>query len=110
MKLKFDLEKNNATIDVDAERLIEKGMEQHEKSWKDRLLFKHVAKKEMVKLKHKNKIEVEDKKQKRQTRYQIKQEENRKNKELEFKQTMIAVGSLIGVCLFFILLVILMGN
>ena len=88
MKFKFDLEKNNATIDVDAERLIEKGMEQHEKSWKDKFLFKHVSKKEMINLKHKNKIEIEDKKQKRKTRYQIKQEEKRKNKEQEFKQAM----------------------
>ena len=63
MKFGFNLEKKNATLEVDAEKLIEKGMEQHERNWKDKFTFKHSAKKEIVDLKHKNKLEVEDKKQ-----------------------------------------------
>lgn len=106
MKFGFNFEKKNATLEVDAEKLIEKGMEQHERNWKEKFTFKHSAKKEMVDLKHKNKLEVEDKKQKRKTRYQIKQEEKRKNKELEFKQMLIGFGIMFA---FIALIPILVG-
>ena len=107
--MKFGLEKGKTTIEVDAERLVEKGMEQHERNWKDKFTFKHKAKKEMVDLKHKNKLEVEDKKQKRKTRYQIRQEEKRKNKELEFRQTLIAFGVFVGLMILIPLVVGIMG-
>ena len=106
MKLGFNFEKKNATLEVDAEKLIEKGMEQHERNWKDKFTFKHSAKKEIMDLKHKNKIEVEDKKEKRKTRYQIKQEEKRKNKELELRKLLIGFGVMIG---FMILIPLLVG-
>ena len=63
----------------------------------------------MVDLKHKNKLEVEDKKQKRKTRYQIKQEEIRKNKEQDFKQAMCLMGVLLGIILFCVLMGIITG-
>ena len=107
MKFKFDFKKKNATMDFGVEELVEKGMEQSERTWKEKFSFKHKAKKEMVEIKHKNKLDVEDKKQKRKTRYQIKQEEKRKNKELEFKQKLIVICIMCGIMIFFIILAIL---
>ena len=62
MKLKFNLKKKEASLEADAERLIEKKMDYDQKN-----LENNIAKK---------------------TRYQIRQEEKRKNKELEFNQKM----------------------
>ena len=59
----------------------------------------------MVDIKHKNKLEVEDKKQHRKTKYQIMQEEKRKNKELEFKQTIIGCAIAIGSMLLFMIFI-----
>ena len=36
-------------------------MEQHEKNWKDKFSTKHNAKKEILEMKHKQKMEFEDK-------------------------------------------------
>ena len=55
MKLKFSLKTKEASLEADVERLVEKGMDQ----------------------KAKNPL--------RKTRYQIKQEEKRKNEELKHK-------------------------
>lgn len=60
MKLKLSLKNKEASLEADVERLVEKGMDQ--------------------------KVSSPPKK----TRYQIKQEEKRKNKELEFKQKIYA--------------------
>lgn len=105
MKLKLGFNNNQTEIDANVEKLIEKGMEQHERTWKDKFTFKHNAKKEMIDIKHKNKLEVEEKR--RKTRYQIKQEEIRKNKEQEFRHILIGLAIMFGVILFFIILAIL---
>lgn len=72
MKLSFSLKKQEANLEADIEKLIEKGMDQKEKN------------------------------PNRKTRYQIRQEEKRKNAELKHKQEMqkmlIGVG-LLGACL-----------
>ena len=70
MKLSFSLKKQEAKFEADVEKLIEKGMDQREKN------------------------------PNRKTRYQIKQEEKRKNAELKHKQEMqrmiIGISMLIG--------------
>lgn len=72
MKLSFSLKKQEANLEADIEKLIEKGMDQREKN------------------------------PNRKTRYQIKQEEKRKNAELKHKQEMqrvfIGVG-ILAVCM-----------
>ena len=62
MKFKFSLKNKEASFEGDVERLIEKNIDNRKK-------------------KIENKVP-------KKTRYQIKQEEKRKNKELEFKQNM----------------------
>ena len=86
MKFGFNLEKKNATLEVDAERLIEKGMEQNDKNWKDKFNTKHNAKKEILEIKHKQKMEKEDKEQSKKNWFQKLQEEKRKLKELELEE------------------------
>lgn len=62
MKLKFNLKKKEASLEANAERLIEKKMDYDQKNLENNIVKK--------------------------TRYQIRQEEKRKNKELEFNQKM----------------------
>lgn len=45
MKINIDIKNKKGNLDVDAERLIEKGMDQHERTWKDKFNTKHNAKK-----------------------------------------------------------------
>ena len=70
MKLSFSFKKQEANFEADVEKLIEKGMDQREKN------------------------------PNRKTRYQIKQEEKRKNAELKHKQEMqrmiIGISMLVG--------------
>jgi len=58
MKLEFNLKKREATLEADVERLVEKGLDN------------------------------KSKKPEKKTRYQIRQEEKRKNEELKHKQQM----------------------
>lgn len=58
-------------LEADVEKLVEKGMDQHDKNWKDKFNTKHRAKKEILEMKHKQKIEIE--------------EERRKTRELELE-------------------------
>lgn len=66
MKLRFSLLKKEASLEADVEGLVTKGLE--------------------------NKVNNPN----RKTRYQIKQEEKRKNKELEQKQFMQGIALMIG--------------
>ena len=74
MKLKFSLKTKEASLEADVERLVEKGMDQ--------------------KLKNPP----------RKTRYQIKQEEKRKNEELKHKQNLQML--FIGIGVFAVLMAI----
>lgn len=67
MKIKFDLKNKKGDIDVNAEKLVEKGMDQHEKNWKDKFNTRHNAKKEILELKHKQKIETTEQELKKKT-------------------------------------------
>ena len=63
--MKLNLKKIGVEAEADVEKIIEKGMDNHEKDWKDKLLTKKDAKKEMAELKHSQKVEMEELKQKR---------------------------------------------
>jgi len=86
MKLKFDKKNKQAELDIDAERLIEKGMDQHDKNWKDKFNTKHNAKKELLEIKHKQKMEIEEQNEKKKNWFQKIEEERRKTKELELEE------------------------
>ena len=78
MKLSFNLKKQEASLEADVEGLVEKGLERREK------------------------------KPPKKTRYQIRQEEKRKNKELEQKQ-FVQNLILMGCVLVFILIICVIG-
>ena len=60
MKLNIDIKNKKGSIDADVEKLVEKGMDLNEKDWKDKFNTRHAAKKEMLELQHKQKIEIEE--------------------------------------------------
>lgn len=66
MKLSFSLKNKEASLEADVEKLVEKGMDQRAKD------------------------------PSRKTRYQIRQEEKRKNKELEQKRFMMGMLLMVG--------------
>lgn len=86
MKLNFDIKNKKAGLEADVERLVEKGMDQHEKSWKEKFDTKHSAKKEMLEIKHKHKMDIEESNKTKKNWFQKIQEEKRKLKELEIEE------------------------
>ena len=82
-------------------------MDQHDKNWKDKFNTKHNAKKEIQELKHKQKLEIEEVKQKKLNWYEKRQEEKRKNKELEHKHFMQGMAIMIGLMIFFFIIAII---
>lgn len=55
--MKVNFKKIGVEVEADAENLIEKGINAHEKDWKEKLESKTKSKKEIIELKHKNKLE-----------------------------------------------------
>ena len=55
--MKVNLKKFGVEVEADAEGVVEKGIDAHEKDWKEKLKIKHNNKKELMELKHKNKME-----------------------------------------------------
>lgn len=55
--MKLNLKKLGVETEADVEGLIEKGMDNHEKDWKEKFDTKHEAKKEILEMKHKHKME-----------------------------------------------------
>lgn len=86
MKLNFDIKNKKGALEADVEKLVEKGMEQHDKNWKDKFNTKHNAKKEMLEIKHKQKMEIEEKTQTKKNWFQKIEEERRKTRELELAE------------------------
>jgi len=76
MKFKRDKKNGNTEFEFGVENLVEKGMNIHDKNWKDKFSTKHDAEKEMIELKHQQMMELEA--------YKI--EEQRKLKELEYEE------------------------
>lgn len=101
MKFNFDIKNKKAGFEADVEKLVEKGMDQHERNWFSKFNLKRQKEKEMKELKHKQRIEIEEIKQKKLNWYQRRQEEKRKNKELEHKHFIQGMAILIGLTIFF---------
>ena len=85
MKLSIDIKNKKGSLDSDVEKLVEKGMDLHEKEWKDKFNTKHIAKKEMLELQHNQKIELKEQSKNKKNWIQKIIEENRKTKELELE-------------------------
>ena len=87
MKFGFDLKKKKGEGEIGVEHLVEKGMDMHERNWKDKFTTKHSAKKEILELKHNQKIEIEDKKLEQIIRLkELELEEKRMQEETERKK------------------------
>ncbi len=99
MKIDLDIKNKKGKIDVDAEKLIDKKMDLHDKNWKD----KFSAKKEMTILKHKQDLEVREAKLKKKSFVreiadslnsgkQMKLEEERKKEEQKRKNKILGAS------------------
>lgn len=86
MKFNFDIKNKKAGFEADVEKIVEKGMDQHEKDWKDKFETKHNAKKEIMEMKHKHKMEIENNNQNKMNFIQKMQEEKRKQMEIEIQE------------------------
>lgn len=86
MKFNLDIKNKKAEFQADVENIVEKGMEQHEKDWKDKFNTKHNAKKEILEIKHKQKLEIEETNREKRNWYDRIQENKRKQKELEIEE------------------------
>ena len=89
MKLSIDMKNKKGSLDSDVEKLVEKSMDLHEKDWKDKFSTKHIAKKELLELQHKQKIEIEEQNKTKKNWIQKIIEENRKTKKLELEDRRI---------------------
>ena len=86
MKFKFEVKDKKGSLEANVEKLVEKGMEQHERTWKDKFILKHNAKKEMLEIKHKQKLEIEENNQKKKSWFEKREEEKRKKRQLEIEE------------------------
>lgn len=106
MKLGFDLKNKKANIEADVEKLVEKGMDNHDKNWLLKFTTRNNAKKELSELKYKHKLELKEK-TKKKSKYEIEQENIIKEKNEQKIQRQIKNKSLIRN--FSILLIFLFG-
>lgn len=83
MKFNFDIKNKKAGFEADVEKIVEKGMDQHEKNWFSKFNLKREKKKEMLELRHKQRIEIENEKQKRKNWFEKREEAKIKKKYLE---------------------------
>lgn len=83
--MKLNLKKG-LEVDVGIEKLVEKGMEQHDKSWKDKFNTKHNAKKEMIEMKHKQKMEIEEKNKQKRTGFKKLKKKGERQNNLNWKK------------------------
>lgn len=86
MKLNLDIKNKKVNLDANVEKLVESGIDNHEKNWKEKFDVKHSTKKELIEIKHKQKIELEKFNKTKKNLFQIIQEEKRKTKELELRE------------------------
>lgn len=86
MKLKFDIKNKKADLEANVENLVEKGMDQHDKNWKDKFNTKHNAKKEILEIKHKQKLEMKETGKEKRNWFERMQENKRKQREFEIEE------------------------
>lgn len=85
MKLSFRLKNKEANIDMDVERIIEKGMNQHAEKGLYNFKEKQSEKRKLLDLKHKQKMEIEQERQKRKNWFERREEARIKKKQLELE-------------------------
>lgn len=85
MKLNIDIKNKKVSLYADVKQLVEKGMNLHDKEWKDKFNTRHIAKKELIEFQHKQKIEMEEQSKTKKNWIQKIIEEQRKTKELELE-------------------------
>lgn len=86
MKVNFDIKNKKGEVEADVEKLVEKGIDYHDKNWKDKFDIKHSAKKEILELKHKQKMEKDENGKSKKSFLEKIAEEKRKTKELELAE------------------------
>lgn len=86
MKLNVNFKNVKADLEANIENLVDKGMEQYDRTWKDKFNTKHTAKKEMLEIKHKHKMDIEENNKNKKNWIQKIQEEKLKMKELELAE------------------------
>ena len=100
MKITNKNKKNEISFEADAERIVEKAMDLHEKDWKEKFTTKHSAKKEILQLKHnlKNDIKLKEMQEGQRAR-EIEREDNlRKEEELQKMQiAQVAISILLAI-------------
>lgn len=76
------------SVEAEAEHIIEKAMDLHEKNWKEKFTIKHKAKKEMLKLKHnlKNDMKLKEMQEGEKTRELEREDTLRKEEEYQKMQ------------------------
>lgn len=109
MRVIYDAKNKKTNVEADVERLVEKGMNQHNKNWKEKFDTKHKAKKEILEIKHKQKMDLEESNKTKKNWFQKIVEEKRKIKELELeeqrkhervKMIKIIVSFVLSICFF----------
>ena len=86
MKINIDLKNKKGSLDVNAEKIIEKGMDQNEKNWQDKFNTKHNAKKEIMELKHKQKLDNKEQDLKKKSFVQEIFEGLNSNKQMKYEE------------------------
>ena len=86
MKLNLSLKNKELSVEADVEKIVEKGIDNHEKDWKSKFITKQEAKNETLKLKHFQKLELEKEKHNKKNWFQKRSEEKRKLKEMEIAE------------------------
>ena len=74
--MKINFKKLGVEVEANTEGIVEKGIDAHEKTWKEKLESKHNNKKELLELKHK--IKMEERYFKKNGKQLIEKEEKRK--------------------------------
>lgn len=82
MKFSFDIKHKKVGFEADVEKLVEKGMDNHQKDWKDKMEKKHKNKKEIQELRYNQKIELYEKTRKK-SKYELEFEERRREEEIK---------------------------
>lgn len=91
--MKLNLKKVGVEAEADVERIIEKSIDSHEKDWKEKFETKHNAKKEILELKHKHKMEEQN--------YKSNMVNTKLNKE-KSKDDDKKIFKIVGIILFFV--------
>lgn len=78
MKVNYDFKKKQVGVEANVEKIIEKGIDNREKNWEERI----AAKKEILQLKHQQKMELKNNKANKKTKYELKLEEQKRQEKL----------------------------